>query len=133
MLRPYCCIPTNSQESLAVWTRTARVEAKTVLSFVGEGRRFVCNRSEIEWHDAGPGVGDRNLGTIQDDKLSKIAPTLTDDGFLQRFATVMIRKTGRGDDIPDNRDLDSSVPRVASRSLNWRRQIIGSHPMRPVN
>ncbi|MDR6303985.1 hypothetical protein GGQ85_001684 [Nitrobacter vulgaris] len=53
------------------------------------------------------------LGTIQDDKLSKIAPTLTDDGFLQRFAPVMIRKTGRGEDIPDNRDLDSSVPRVA--------------------
>lgn len=53
------------------------------------------------------------LGTIQDDKLSKIAPTLTDDGFLQRFATVMIRKTGRGVDIPDDLNLDGSVSRVA--------------------
>lgn len=53
------------------------------------------------------------LGTIQDDKLSKIAPTLTDDGFLQRFATVMIRKTGRGIDIPDDLNLDGSVSRVA--------------------
>lgn len=53
------------------------------------------------------------LGTIQDEKLSKIAPTLTDDGFLQRFALVIIRKTGRGADIPDNRSLDRSIARIA--------------------
>ncbi|KAA0076133.1 DUF3987 domain-containing protein [Tardiphaga sp. P9-11] len=53
------------------------------------------------------------LGTIQDEKLSKIAPTLTDDGFLQRFALVIIRKTGRGADIPDNRSLDGSIARIA--------------------
>jgi hypothetical protein len=53
------------------------------------------------------------IGTIQDEKLGKIAPTLTDDGFLQRFALVMIRKTGRGADIPDDRALDVSIPRVA--------------------
>jgi hypothetical protein len=53
------------------------------------------------------------LGTIQDEKLSKIAPTLTDDGFLQRFALVIIRKTGRGADIPDNRSLDESIARIA--------------------
>lgn len=53
------------------------------------------------------------IGTIQDDKLSKIAPTLDDDGFLQRFALVMIHKTGGGLDIPDDLDLDRSVKRVA--------------------
>jgi hypothetical protein len=53
------------------------------------------------------------LGTIQDEKLSKIAPTLTDDGFLQRFALIVIRKTGRGADIPDDRALNESVSRVA--------------------
>lgn len=53
------------------------------------------------------------LGTIQDDKLSKIAGDLVDDGFLQRFALVMIHKTGSGDDIADDRFLDESVPRLA--------------------
>lgn len=53
------------------------------------------------------------VGTIQDDKLAKIAPTLTDDGFLQRFAMVAIKKTGRGEDIPADDRLDGSVERVA--------------------
>lgn len=53
------------------------------------------------------------LGTIQDDKLSKIAPTLTDDGFLQRFAPIMIKRTGRGIDVPDDPAIDGSVARVA--------------------
>lgn len=53
------------------------------------------------------------LGTTQNDILSKIAHTLTDDGFMQRFAPVMIRRTGRGVDIPDDLNLDGSVSRVA--------------------
>lgn len=53
------------------------------------------------------------IGTIQDDKLAKIGPTLEDDGFLQRFALVSIHKTGAGEDIQDDGELDASVPAIA--------------------
>jgi len=54
------------------------------------------------------------LGTIQEDKLGRIASGLTDDGLLQRFSLVKIHRTGHGSDIPADRILDQSIPRVAS-------------------
>jgi len=53
------------------------------------------------------------IGTIQDDKLAKIGPTLEDDGFLQRFALVSIHKTGAGEDVQDDLELNESVPVIA--------------------
>jgi hypothetical protein len=53
------------------------------------------------------------LGTIQDDLLAKMARDMADDGLLQRFALVMIRRIGSGVDVPDDRGLDESVERVA--------------------
>jgi hypothetical protein len=42
------------------------------------------------------------LGGIQPDKLRKIGTDLLSDGLLQRFATILIRRLGRGDDfVPD--------------------------------
>jgi uncharacterized protein DUF3987/bifunctional DNA primase/polymerase-like protein len=68
------------------------------------------------------------LGTIQDDKLSKIASDLSDDGFLQRFALVMIQKTGSGDDIPDDAFLDASVPRLATALTSLDEASYRLHP-----
>jgi hypothetical protein len=58
------------------------------------------------------------LGTIQPGKLSSIAPELTDDGLLQRFALVIIRRTGDGADVADDETLDQSISRVASALAN---------------
>lgn len=52
-------------------------------------------------------------GTIQDAKLAKIAPELTDDGLLQRFALIAIERTGRGEDFADDVRLNKSISRVA--------------------
>ena len=53
------------------------------------------------------------IGTIQDDKLASMANTLVDDGLLQRFALVAITRTGDGEDLPDDADLDETAKRVA--------------------
>lgn len=53
-------------------------------------------------------------GTIQDEKLAKIASELTDDGLLQRFALIAIERLGRGEDFPDDVRLNNSIGRVAT-------------------
>jgi hypothetical protein len=44
------------------------------------------------------------LGGIQTDKLAKAAPTLTDDGLLQRFLMVEVHSTGIGEDRKPDMD-----------------------------
>ncbi|TKV78926.1 DUF3987 domain-containing protein [Bradyrhizobium elkanii] len=68
------------------------------------------------------------IGTIQDDKLSKIAGNLEEDGFLQRFALVMIQKTGSGDDVPDDGFLDASIPRLATALASLDEASYRLHP-----
>ena len=53
------------------------------------------------------------LGSIQDDKIKKIARGLTDDGFLQRFLTIFLKRTGDGEDIAPDVDLDQQMKEIA--------------------
>jgi hypothetical protein len=53
------------------------------------------------------------LGSIQDDKIKKIARGLTDDGFLQRFLSIFLKRTGDGEDIAPDVDLDQQMKEIA--------------------
>jgi hypothetical protein len=53
------------------------------------------------------------LGSIQRDKLRSLAKGLTDDGFLQRFIPVFVKRTDDGADLPPNLQLDRTAIDVA--------------------
>jgi hypothetical protein len=53
------------------------------------------------------------LGTIQPEKVRRVLPSLTDDGFAQRFAYAFIQRNGCGKDIPASSKLDVVTSDVA--------------------
>jgi len=54
------------------------------------------------------------LGSIQPEKIRKLSPGLSEDGFLQRFSLVHIRRHGNTQDLAPDTELDSTLARVAS-------------------
>jgi hypothetical protein len=57
------------------------------------------------------------LGGIQDEKLKELVckEGLTNDGFLQRFIPVYLKRTGRGEDIPPDEALDAITADIGPR------------------
>jgi hypothetical protein len=54
------------------------------------------------------------IGGIQPDKLRKVASRLLEDGMLQRFATIFIRRLGRGEDFVPNVEEEARLVSIAS-------------------
>jgi Protein of unknown function (DUF3987) len=57
------------------------------------------------------------LGGIQPDKIRELGDSLTVDGLMQRFLPISIRRTGSGDDIPPDQELDRAVDAIAVAGL----------------
>ncbi len=57
------------------------------------------------------------LGGIQDEKLKELVckEGLTNDGFLQRFIPIYLKRTGRGEDIPPDESLDAITANIGPR------------------
>jgi Protein of unknown function (DUF3987)/RepB DNA-primase from phage plasmid len=53
------------------------------------------------------------LGGIQPDKIKKLIPELASDGMLQRFQTIMLQRTGDGEDMMPNEKLDTAINELA--------------------
>lgn len=54
------------------------------------------------------------LGAIQPEKFRNICEGLTDDGLLQRFTPIFLRRTGIGEDVAPNQSLADSLAKIAS-------------------
>lgn len=78
-----------------------------------EGRPFTSDRKGSGTTHA-PVCAVSVLGGIQPDRLSKIANDLSEDGLLQRFTPVFVKKIGRGEDIPPNTIVDNEIAAAAS-------------------
>ncbi len=78
-----------------------------------DGKPYVVARKGSGTIDV-PALAIALIATVQDDKLAQMGARLQDDGLLQRFALVVARKTGRGEDVADDLDLNRSIPRVAN-------------------
>ena len=63
------------------------------------------------------------LGSIQTDKIRSLAPSLTDDGLMQRFIPVFMQRVGDGED----RDPDTALD---ERLLDTARNISATRPGR---
>jgi Protein of unknown function (DUF3987) len=55
------------------------------------------------------------LGGIQPDKIKRLMDDLSSDGMLQRFLPVILRRTGYGEDLAPNREVDAAVYKLAER------------------
>jgi hypothetical protein len=53
------------------------------------------------------------LGAIQPDKMRQLAPGLTDDGLLQRFLPVYLKRIDHGVDTDPDKELDKTVAELA--------------------
>jgi Protein of unknown function (DUF3987) len=64
-------------------------------------------------------------GTIQTDKLAKVAPTLVDDGLLQRFMMTEVRSTGMGEDRKPDMDAVGAYDRLVRSLTRLKPQYFG--------
>jgi hypothetical protein len=61
------------------------------------------------------------LGGIQPSKLKKISAELAEDGMLQRFTPIIVKKIGNGEDVMPDRAYADALEQIAAALVNAER------------
>ena len=105
----------------------AKKDRPTALLLWNGGFRAVDRVGTIENPIMVPNLSACFLGGIQPDKLARLAPTLGDDGLLQRFLLVRIDGVSQGEDRPPNLDALTTYNLLIDSLANWK-----PHDLAPI-
>ena len=98
----------------------AKKDRPTALQLWNGGFRAVDRVGTIENPIMVQNLSGCFLGGVQPDKLAKLAPTLSDDGLLQRFLLVSVDVIGQGEDRPPNLDALATYNMLIDSLANWK-------------